>query len=59
MTLKMTFQNQSPGDSQVMISIAALLHCSDYNFTIGQNAGEAHKQECSLYIIPSKAAKSL
>lgn len=59
MTLKMTFQNQSPDDSRVMISITVLLHCGDYNFTIGQDAEDAHRQECSLYIIPSNAVKSL
>lgn len=54
----MPFQNQSPDDSQAMISIIALLHCGDYNFTIGQTAGEPHKQKiCSYNIISQNAGK--
>lgn len=55
----MSFQNQSRDDSQAMISIIALLHCGDYNFTIGQAAGGPHKQKfCSYSIIPQNAGKS-
>lgn len=44
-TLKMSFQNQIPDDSQAMISIIELLRCGDYNFAIGQSAGEPHKEK--------------
>lgn len=53
-TLKMSFQNQIPDDSQAMISIIELLHCGDCNFTLGQSAGEPHKEknQCIKHHIP-------
>lgn len=43
----MSFQNQISDDSQAMISIIELLHCGDRNFSIGQSAGEPHKEKIS------------
>lgn len=55
----MSFQNQIPDDSQAMISIIELLRCGDYNFAIGQSAGEPHKEKiCAQSIIPQNAGKS-
>lgn len=54
----MSFQTQSPDDSQAMIFIIALLHCGDYNFAIGQAAGDPHKQKmCSYSVIPQNTGK--
>lgn len=59
MTIKMPFQNQSFDDSQMMISLIALLHCGDYNFTMGQAVEDPHKQEiCSYSNIPQNAVRS-
>lgn len=57
-TLKISFLTRSPDGSQAMIFIIALLHCSDYNFAIGQAAGDSHKQKmCSYSVIPQNAGK--